>query len=517
MDAGVLEDEVVSMVDVLHEDNELEEEARAVLGDSDDQHCTYLAGYVKRQALYACGTCSPIDTEPAGVCLACTLTCHEGHVLYELYTKRHFRCDCGNNNFGSFKCKLYSQKDPENTMNKYNQNFRGVYCTCHRPYPDMEDEIEDEMIQCIICEDWYHSRHLGNLPPSGGDFQEMICDDCMTKCSFLQAYLSLSVPQQRSSIGPSQQVVSKQETGIKLDVVKPSDSGEGSHSQASNSEGIHSQASNSEGSHSQASNSEGSHSQASNSEGSHSQASNSEGIHSQASNSEGSHSQASNSEGSHSQASNSEDSSKTCSIEGQEQHNDLTVDSNNITQSDSQNPASSDQSDTVKSTNKEEQATETMIGNGVKSENSLADCKLVQLQASVTTIDNKASYWHTGWRLNLCKCHKCMSLYKSLDVLYLTDESDTMLAYEQRGREKRPGVSSYESGMQALQNMGRIPQVEVMHEYNDMKSELTEYLRDFVAQGKVVTEEDIRNFFDSLQSRKRQRVGSENSVQYTCR
>lgn len=55
------------------------------------------------------------------------------------------------------------------------------------------------------------------------------------------------------------------------------------------------------------------------------------------------------------------------------------------------------------------------------------------------------------------------SLYKSLDVLYLTDESDTMLAYEQRGREKRPSVSAYESGMQALQNMDRIPQVEVMH------------------------------------------------------
>jgi len=41
METGVLEDEVVSMVDVLQEDNELEEEARAVLGDSDDQHCTY--------------------------------------------------------------------------------------------------------------------------------------------------------------------------------------------------------------------------------------------------------------------------------------------------------------------------------------------------------------------------------------------------------------------------------------------------------------------------------------------
>lgn len=47
-----------------------------------------LQGYVKRQALYACGTCSTEDVEPAGVCLACTLTCHDGHMLYELYTKR---------------------------------------------------------------------------------------------------------------------------------------------------------------------------------------------------------------------------------------------------------------------------------------------------------------------------------------------------------------------------------------------------------------------------------------------
>ena len=48
-------------------------------------------------------------------------------------------------------------------------------------------------------------------------------------------------------------------------------------------------------------------------------------------------------------------------------------------------------------------------------------------------------------------------------MFFLTDESDTMLAYEERGREKRPSTSSYESGIQALQSMGRIPQVEVMH------------------------------------------------------
>jgi len=38
---GETGDEVVSMVDVLQEDNDLEEEANAVLGDSDDQCCTY--------------------------------------------------------------------------------------------------------------------------------------------------------------------------------------------------------------------------------------------------------------------------------------------------------------------------------------------------------------------------------------------------------------------------------------------------------------------------------------------
>ena len=44
---------------------------------------------MKRQALYACATCTREDMEPAGVCLACSLECHEGHTLYELYTKRY--------------------------------------------------------------------------------------------------------------------------------------------------------------------------------------------------------------------------------------------------------------------------------------------------------------------------------------------------------------------------------------------------------------------------------------------
>jgi len=48
-----------------------------------------------------------------------------------------------------------------NRGNVYNQNSqKGTYCFCQRPYPDDEDPIVDEMYQCVICEDWYHSRCL---------------------------------------------------------------------------------------------------------------------------------------------------------------------------------------------------------------------------------------------------------------------------------------------------------------------------------------------------------------------
>lgn len=44
---------------------------------------------MKRQPLYACTTCCPVDIENfGGICLACSYHCHEGHELLELYTKR---------------------------------------------------------------------------------------------------------------------------------------------------------------------------------------------------------------------------------------------------------------------------------------------------------------------------------------------------------------------------------------------------------------------------------------------
>lgn len=179
---------VITMVDVLEEEKELEDNAFAVLGASDEKNCTYLRGYVLRQALYSCNTCRKNDNEPAGICLACSYACHEGHELYELYTKRNFRCDCGNVKMLHNPCVLCTNKDSVNLKNQYNHNFLGKYCYCDRPFPDPENE--DEMFQCIVCEDWFHGLHLNSSLPENDDFAEMICGKCMEKLNFLWFYYS---------------------------------------------------------------------------------------------------------------------------------------------------------------------------------------------------------------------------------------------------------------------------------------------------------------------------------------
>lgn len=84
-----LEENSITMVDVLHEELSIESDVKALLGAADDKNCTYSLGYVGRQALYSCLTCIPKSSNVmSGICLACSYHCHEGHKLIELYTKR---------------------------------------------------------------------------------------------------------------------------------------------------------------------------------------------------------------------------------------------------------------------------------------------------------------------------------------------------------------------------------------------------------------------------------------------
>ena len=372
----------VSMVDVLADEKQLQEDANAVLGDSDDKNCTYFMGYVPRQALYSCVTCIDPNTDVfAGVCLACSLECHEGHDLVELYTKRYFRCDCGNSKFGGdFKCKL-SNKIEANEENTYNQNFHGKYCTCSRPYPDPEDDVEDDMIQCVVCEDWYHGRHLNSKVPV--DYEEMICGSCMTKCDFLWPYINFSIATESEEVD-----VTGSPKKAKGDAASSSSPKKGSP--------------------------------------------------------------------------------------------------------------------------KKELSPRPGISKGNDSE----PCKKKELEKQKIMKHKGATFWPEQWRQKLCKCYECMSLYEKMKVNYLLDENDSIKAYEERGRAK-DSADNYEGGLKALSGMDRHMQVEMLHGYNDMKTELSDYLRKFAENGKVVREEDIKEFFEGFQAKKKQKKTP--APQYYCK
>ncbi|KAF9314777.1 hypothetical protein BG003_003849 [Podila horticola] len=140
-------------------------------------------GYI-RQPVYACLTCNP--TEEAGICYSCSISCHGDHNLVELFTKRHFRCDCGTDKFKTVACKLDPKTDGHiKTLNQYNHNYLGRFCWCDIQYDPAKEE--STMFQCVLCEDWFHDTCIG-ITPHGDDFDDFICRDCTKEHPFLRRY-----------------------------------------------------------------------------------------------------------------------------------------------------------------------------------------------------------------------------------------------------------------------------------------------------------------------------------------
>ncbi|KRX40370.1 putative E3 ubiquitin-protein ligase UBR7 [Trichinella murrelli] len=147
-------------------------------------NCTYPLGYVKRQAIYSCITCWEKSGSFCGICTACYLTCHNTHDALQLYTKRNFRCDCGNSTNKDVCCSFVPEKDPVNEKNIYGHNFEGKYCYCNEK---SNETMEDDMFTCIFCEDWFHEGHITGSYEDGDN--ELICKGCAAKRPFLAFYI----------------------------------------------------------------------------------------------------------------------------------------------------------------------------------------------------------------------------------------------------------------------------------------------------------------------------------------
>ena len=75
-------------------------------------------------------------------------------------------------------------------------------------------------------------------------------------------------------------------------------------------------------------------------------------------------------------------------------------------------------------------------------------------------------------------------------IEYLLDTEDPTHVYEQRGKTSAESTSSYEKGMSALSSLGRTQQIELISGYNDMKSSLTDYFKEFASNKKVIDFKD---------------------------
>ncbi|XP_061824888.1 putative E3 ubiquitin-protein ligase UBR7 [Nerophis lumbriciformis] len=376
--------------DLLANEEDLEK-ALCVLAGSDPENCSYSRGYVKRQAVFACNTCAPNAAEPAGICLACANKCHDGHDIFELYTKRNFRCDCGNNKFRDFQCQLIPAKDNENVKNLYSHNFSGCYCTCDRPYPDPDDQVNDDMIQCVVCEDWFHTRHLHCTMVEPEELLEMVCEACMNKAPFLWTYAAQFA------------VVSEKDEEVDVEGEERLQ-----HSGAITNEAP-----------------------------------------------------------STSLECKKQEGAETRSLPCKRSHDEMT-----------------DSSGKSKTT----------------------ACKLKDLQArNVERPRRGAVFWPCSWRSELCTCISCKRAYVAAQVHFLMDESDSVLAYENRGLDEPFGQHPL---MAVTSSMTRVQQLEFIYGYKELTAAITAFFHQCAAEKKVVTAEAVHQLFEELQARKRRRTNA---------
>lgn len=472
-DGAVEEEEgVVTMTEVIEGLEAQELEADLVLGGDEGKECTYSKGYLARQAVFSCLTCCPEGN--AGVCTACSITCHDGHDVVELWTRRHFRCDCGNSKFGVGVCRLFSSKDAENSENVYNQNHKGVYCTCKRPYPDPDGEDQGEMLQCCICEDWFHETHLGldseEQVPRDEDgeplYDELICQACAAHLDFLTCYKDLLVAAVGLDVTPNEDATVEKEFAVMQEADK---------AVAFASEGTPV-------------------------------------------------SQATvRAESKMSQCKMSaehvpEAAFQSCEVElhGRESlsrppFEDLgsTLPKEELMVSDGSASGKIDclsqglagasycKLDLLKSSG-QVQRLEEVSGKIDESNNEVAATKVKT---------NKSLFLVKNWRAQLCHCYECCKLYLEKGVSFLLDSKDTLFQYEETAKQKRKEKmeATERRDLTLFNSLGHVGQIELIHNLNDMASEFSSHFASFGESGRTVTSDDIHEFFDNLK-RKRTRL-----------
>lgn len=77
--------------------------------------------------------------------------------LVELFSRRDFVCDCGTSRLGPEASCTLSGRTPATSKphadNKYDHTFVGEFCICEKGKTYDPATEEDEMFQCLVCEE----------------------------------------------------------------------------------------------------------------------------------------------------------------------------------------------------------------------------------------------------------------------------------------------------------------------------------------------------------------------------
>lgn len=112
--------------------------------------------------------------------------------------------------------------------------------------------------------------------------------------------------------------------------------------------------------------------------------------------------------------------------------------------------------------------------------------------SSLPKHDNIEIFLQESWREGLCRCPECINNYKSHNIEYLLEEEKT---YEPVEEEEQEESSFLQIGLEQLQSLDRVKVIESLKLYKSFANDIKSYLESFESSGKVLTQQDINDFF----------------------
>ncbi|KAG0343485.1 hypothetical protein BG004_005279 [Podila humilis] len=459
-------DETITVSEYIAEQERLEKEAKELFPKKFDV-CSHSMGYI-RQPVYSCLTCNP--TEEAGFCYSCSISCHGDHNLVELFTKRHFRCDCGTDKFKTTPCKLDPKKTTTSreSLNQYNHNYLGRFCWCDIQYDPTKEE--NTMLQCVVCEDWFHDTCIG-ITPHSEDFADFICRDCTKAHPFLRQYAQnplFMIAINKADSGPKAVTM--------IDCSKDLKEGSGANADKDTVNSTN--------------------------------------------DTESTDVDVTTITSGTSTSVTSKvlvDGIATATAESLTTTSTTTATNTATTTLEASTPAAAE-SLIVQATTTQVKRSVEVTDDDKQSEHSNKRVKLDTEKIPTGTCKFKEQaedaypgldmclFVSEGWRDLLCQCNECMTMYTVQSCSFIVAEEEV---YEDEDDDEQE-TSVLESGMKKLNEMDRVQMMEGMLAYSKMRDEIKDFLAPFSAEGKTVTADDIQAFFAAKMEQRAAAAGKPN-------